>query len=105
MTEHPTTGDPAETTEALILRRSLLGGLGLAAIGGLTAGALGLSGNAAAPRAAATPRAATATLTHDPTHAVAAAGSPSATPPVDPDVEAEAKVEAFPPKADGSRRQ
>src|SRR5206468_10543205 len=78
MTHDTRTDDLTEASGALLLRRSLLGGLGLAAIGGLTAGALGLTGNAATPRtllAAATP-----TATHDPTHAVAVA-SPSATPP------------------------
>jgi FtsP/CotA-like multicopper oxidase with cupredoxin domain len=97
MDETTRTREP-DTAEALLLRRSLLGGLGLAAIGGLTAGALGLTGNAASPRTAVT---ATATPTHDPTHAVAAAASPSATPPMDHDVEAEAKVKAFPAKTSG----
>src|SRR2546428_1768589 len=101
MSDDPRTDDRAEDSSAVLLRRSLLGGLGLAAIGGLTAAALGLTGNAATPVRAAP----TASPAHDPTHSVAAVASPSATPPMDHDAEAEAKVKAFPAKTNGAGLQ
>lgn len=85
--------------EGTIARRSLLGALGLATVGGLTAGVLGLTGRAAAPRAEAT-----ATASHTPSHLPASAASPTPRPSatMDHDAQAEAVVKAFPAKTQGS---
>src|SRR5919109_4403767 len=89
--------DPAGT----LARRTLLGAVGVATIGGLTAGVLGLTGRAAGPAPFA---AATATPTLPPTHTAAhtdgATASPSAQ--MDHDAQAEAAVKAFPAKTQGT---
>lgn len=97
----PRTADEPDDAGAVLARRTLLGGLGIAAIGGLTAGALGLTGRGAPQTRAAA--AATATGTASPS-AVAAATA-SATPKVDHDAMAEAVVKAFPAKTRGEGLQ
>lgn len=86
--------DPAGT----LARRTLLGAVGIAGIGGLTAAALGLTG-----RGAPATRIATALAT--PTHSVVAAATASPTPPMDHDALAEAVVKAFPAKTQGTGLQ
>ncbi|TMC29894.1 MAG: hypothetical protein E6J27_04445 [Chloroflexi bacterium] len=62
--------DPGGT----LARRTLLGAIGLATIGGLTAGVLGLTGRAAGPtRLSTASSVATQTPTHSASHAVTAA--------------------------------
>ena len=100
---HPAEGpieppDPAGT----LARRTLLGAVGIAGIGGLTAAALGLTGRgASATRVAA----ALATPTHSASHSVVAAATASATPRMDHDALAEAVVKAFPAKTQGTGLQ
>lgn len=93
--------EPPDPAGALA-RRTLLGAIGIAGIGGLTAAVLGLTG-----RGAPTTRVADAvsTPTHPASHSVAAAASPSATPRIDHDAEAEAVVKAFPAKTQGTGLQ
>jgi FtsP/CotA-like multicopper oxidase with cupredoxin domain len=84
---------------AAILRRTLLGAVGVSAIGGITAGVLGLTGRAAVAReVVATPTA--VTPTHTASHPITAA-SPSASPKMDHDAQAEAAVKVFPAKTAG----
>src|SRR6266849_3651965 len=95
--------EPADSPSATMARRALLGAVGVAAIGGLTAGALGLTGRAASPVKVTLASASSApTPTHDPSHAVAAATS---TPTMDHDAQAEAAVKAFPAKTQGAGLQ
>src|SRR6185312_930161 len=97
--------DDADTGEpgATLLRRTLLGALGVSAIGGLTAGVLGLTGKAAVARDI-TPSPSVAP-THTATHTTVAAASPSASPTMDHDAQAEAAVKAFPAKTAGEGLQ
>ena len=82
--------DPGGT----LARRTLLGAIGLATIGGLTAGVLGLTGRAAGPtRVSTASSVATQTPTHSASHAVTAA--PVAT-HADHDAQAEAGGEGVP---------
>lgn len=96
--------EPADPTGTLA-RRTLLAGLGVATVGGLTAGVLGLTGRAATPGRV-IPAVATesASPTHDASHVASATGSPSAT-PMDHDAQAEAAVKAFPAKTSGTGLQ
>jgi len=88
--------DPVGT----IARRTLLGALGVATVGGLTAGALGITGRAASPVRAVTAASPSTAATHDASHGATATGSPPAT-PMDHDAQAEAAVKAFPAKTSG----
>src|SRR5437016_14138398 len=92
--------DPAGT----IARRTMLGALGIATVGGLTAGVLGLTGRAATPQrvAAAGPSAAP---THDASHGVAAGTGTPAPAVMGHDAQAEAAVKAFPAKTAGTGLQ
>ena len=92
----PRDADPADTADAkaTIARRSLIGAVGFATLGGIAAGALGLTGNGAAPARVA---AATSTPTTSPTPRRSAA--PTAT--MDHDAHAESVVKAFPAKTAG----
>src|SRR5437868_2055893 len=94
-------------TTATIARRSLLGALGIATVGGLTASVLGLTGRAATPlseRVAAISTSAAAA--HDASHLTTATGTPSAAPThADHDAQAEAAVKAFPAKTAGAGLQ
>jgi len=78
-----------------IARRTLLGAIGFASLGGLAAGALGLTGRGAAPANAAVV-AATATPT-----ATVRRTTPTPTPKIDHDAHAESLVKAFPAKTQG----
>ncbi|HET7700661.1 MAG TPA: multicopper oxidase domain-containing protein [Candidatus Limnocylindria bacterium] len=89
-------GEPSDHS-GTVARRTLLGAVGVATVGGLTAGVLGLTGRAAGPVRAL----ASASPTHAPTHSIAAAASPSPTPMVDHDQQAEATVKKFPAKTTG----
>ena len=98
-----TAREPADSPSATLARRTLLGALGIATVGGLTAGVLGLTGRAAGPaKSALTSGAASATPTHDASHSVVAnaTSTPAAT-HVDHDAQAEAAVKAFPAKTQG----
>jgi FtsP/CotA-like multicopper oxidase with cupredoxin domain len=98
----PATTEPADP-HGTLARRTLLGAVGIATVGGLTAGVLGLTGRAASPARAAA-ASASAAATHEAGH-VAATGAPSATPMVDHDAQAEAAVKAFPAKTAGTGLQ
>src|SRR6185503_21343751 len=95
--EHPLPAPSANDHDrdepgATLLRRTLLSALGVSAIGGLTAGVLGLTGRAAVARDI-TPSP-TAVPTHTAVHTTVAAASPSASPAMDHDALAEAAVKA-----------
>jgi FtsP/CotA-like multicopper oxidase with cupredoxin domain len=93
-----------DSTSGTLARRALLGAVGIAAVGGLTAGVLGLTGRAASPaRALAT--GATSTPTHDPTHSVVANATSTPSTQMDHDAQAEAAVKAFPAKTAGTGLQ
>jgi len=94
----PTSAD-GDDMGPTIFRRTLLGALGISAIGGLTAGVLGLTGKAASPRETASSP--TAPATHTAQHTTVAAASPSPSPSMDHDAQAEAAVKAFPAKTQG----
>ncbi len=94
---HAQRGEPSAT----LARRTLLGAIGVATVGGLTAGVLGLSGHATGPARAT----AAATAAHTPTRGAAAAASPSPTAMMDHDALAEAAVKAFPAKTSGTGLQ
>jgi FtsP/CotA-like multicopper oxidase with cupredoxin domain len=98
-TDNPSSPPGADRDEpgATMLRRTLLGAVGVSAIGGLTAGVLGLTGKAAAAREVV----ATAPATHTAAHTTVAAASPSPSPVMDHDAQAEAAVKAFPAKTAG----
>jgi FtsP/CotA-like multicopper oxidase with cupredoxin domain len=81
-----------------IARRALLGAVGVASLGGLAAGALGLTGRGAPP-----PRIAAATYTPLPTPR--RTGAPTPTPKMDHDAHAESVVKAFPAKTAGAGLQ
>src|SRR5437764_1413076 len=83
-TEHP---DPAGT----IARRTMLGALGIATVGGLTAGVLGLTGRAATPLRV-TSAADSQAPSHDASHGAPAATAAPAATPMDHDAQAEAAV-------------
>src|SRR5438094_8475775 len=89
--------DPAGT----IARRTMLGALGIATVGGLTAGVLGLTGRAATPLRATAAASSSAGPSHDASHGAPAATGAPATPPMDHDAQAEAAVKAFPAKTAG----
>ncbi len=96
----PSSDDPdRDEPGATLLRRTLLGAVGVSAIGGLTAGVLGLTGKAAVARDI-TPSP-SAVPTHTAVHTTVAAASPSASPAMDHDAQAEAAVKAFPAKTSG----
>src|SRR5687768_7656590 len=88
--------DPNDVSEpqATIARRTLIGAVGFATLGGIAAGALGLTGNGAAPARVA---AATSTSSISPTPRRSVA--PTAT--MDHDAHAESVVKAFPAKTAG----
>jgi manganese oxidase len=86
-----------EDTRATIARRSLIGAIGVASLGGIAASALGFTGRGAAPARIA---AATSTPTATPVRPTA-----SPTPTIDHDVHAEAMVKAFPAKTQGAGLQ
>jgi manganese oxidase len=89
----------AQDPTGTIARRTLIGAVGLAGLGGIAATALGLTGNGAAPA-----RIAAATST--PAATVLRTATPaSATPAVDHDAHAEALVKAFPAKTQGAGLQ
>src|SRR6266545_2142042 len=96
----PAASEPADQG-GTVARRALLGAVGVATVGGLTASVLGLTGRAAGPARAAS---ASPAATHEAGHA-AATGAPSATPMVDHDAQAEAAVKAFPAKTAGAGLQ
>src|SRR5437773_5613867 len=87
----------SEDTRGMIARRTLIGAIGFASLGGIAAGALGLTGRGAAPA-----RIAAATFTPSPT-ALRVAVSP--TPTMDHDAHAEMLVKAFPAKTQGAGLQ
>lgn len=91
------TTDPSEA-KATLARRTLLGAIGFATLGGIAAGALGLTGRGASPARAA---AATSTPTLSPTPRRTA--TPTAT--MDHDAHAESVVKAFPAKTEGAGLQ
>jgi FtsP/CotA-like multicopper oxidase with cupredoxin domain len=94
-----TTDEPSDPAGSLA-RRTLLGAIGVATIGGLTAGVLGLTGRAAGPaRVAAATSSPLATPTHAATHTAAATSAASQ---MDHDAQAEAAVKAFPAKTQGT---
>jgi FtsP/CotA-like multicopper oxidase with cupredoxin domain len=78
--------------KATIARRTLIGAVGFATLGGIAAGALGLTGNGAAPA-----RVAAATSTPSPTPR----RTPAPTATIDHDAHAETVVKAFPAKTAG----
>ncbi len=94
---HDIPGEPRDT-RATIARRTLLGALGVATLGGLAAGALGLTGRGAAPAQAGT-IAASATPTRTPARTATTA------PTMSHDQQAEAVVKAFPAKTQGAGLQ
>ncbi len=88
-----------EDTGGTIARRALIGAIGFASLGGIAAGALGLTGRGAAPaRVAAATSTATATALRTTVPA-------SPTPTMDHDTHAEAMVKAFPAKTQGAGLQ
>ena len=87
----------AEDARGTIARRTLIGAIGFASLGGIAAGALGLTGRGAAPA-----RIAAATLMPTPT-ALRVTASP--TPTMDHDAHAEMLVKAFPAKTQGAGLQ
>jgi manganese oxidase len=94
------TDEPSDPTGSLA-RRTFLGAIGVATIGGLTAGVLGLTGRAAGPaRVAAATTSPVATPTHAATHTGAATAAASTQ--MDHDAQAEAAVKAFPAKTQGT---
>lgn len=109
-TDLPSDPEPSEPADpaGTIARRTLLGALGVATVGGLTAGALGITGRAATPLAqriaASSPSAA---VSHDAGRVATATGTPIASPTahVDHDAQAEAVVKAFPAKTAGAGLQ
>ena len=90
-----TTAEEPEDAGAVLARRTLLGALGISAIGGMTAAVLGLTG-----RGAPSVRVAAAIATPSTTAARSANVVPTAT-PMDHDAHAEAVVKAFPAKTAG----
>ena len=90
---HDTEPIDASEAKATFARRTLIGAVGFATLGGIAAGALGLTGRGAAPA-----RIAAATSTPSPTPRRTAA--PTAT-TVDHDAHAESVVKAFPAKTAG----
>src|SRR5207302_9956493 len=110
MTDDGTTNPPVPSDDApadpsgTLARRTLLGALGIATVGGLTAGVLGLTGRAATPqRVAATGP--SAAPTHDASHGVAAGTGTPAPAVMGHDAQAEAAVKAFPAKTAGAGLQ
>jgi len=91
----PLATEAPEDANAMLARRTLLGAVGVAAIGGVTAAVLGLTG-----RGAPAVRVAAATSTPVPSAARSAAPSATAT-ALDHDAHAEAMVKAFPAKTAG----
>ena len=92
-------GDTATTSDAggTIARRTLIGAIGIATLGGIAAGTLGLTGRGAGPARAA---AATSTPTTSPLRTAAQSpAGPAAT--IDHDAHAESTVKAFPAKTQG----
>ena len=89
--------EPQDTT-GTIARRTLIGAVGLAGLGGIAATALGLTGNGAAPA-----RIAAATST--PAATLLRTAPPSAAPTMDHDGHAESLVKAFPATTQGAGLQ
>jgi FtsP/CotA-like multicopper oxidase with cupredoxin domain len=87
------TPEPSDA-KATLARRTLLGSIGLATLGGITAGAMGFTGRGASPARAAAATS-TAALTATPRQTIA----PTAT--TDHDGHAESMVKAFPAKTAG----
>ena len=100
----PATTRSAEEKGATIARRTLLGAVGVSAIGGLTAGVLGMTGRGATSGtvAGATP---SATASHLATHSTVAAATATPVATMDHDAQAEAAVKAFPAKTSGTGLQ
>jgi FtsP/CotA-like multicopper oxidase with cupredoxin domain len=90
--------EPLDAT-GLIARRTLIGAVGLASLGGIAATALGLSGNGASPERIA---AATSTPSATPLRTTTA---PTPTAAVDHDAHAESLVRSFPAKTQGTGLQ
>jgi FtsP/CotA-like multicopper oxidase with cupredoxin domain len=91
----PLATEPPDDAGAVLARRTLLGAFGVAAVGGITAGVLGLTG-----RGAPAVRVAAATFTPSQTPVRTAIPASSAT-HSDHDAQAEAVVKAFPAKTAG----
>lgn len=89
--------EPTDPT-GTIARRTLLGAIGMASLGGIAAGALGFTGQGAAPA-----RAATSTPSPRATALRSATAAPS--PTMAPDAHAESLVRAFPAKTQGAGLQ
>ncbi|MDP9251846.1 MAG: multicopper oxidase domain-containing protein [Chloroflexota bacterium] len=88
-----------EDLRGTFARRTLIGAVGLASLGGIAAGALGLTGRGAGPT-----RVASATSAATPS-AVRTTAPASLAPTMDHDAHAEATVKAFPAKTQGAGLQ
>ena len=94
------TDDPTGT----LARRTILGGVGLAALGAIAASGLGITGRGASSArvaAASTTPSSAATPTHDPSHTAAATAATKTSVQMSHDAEAEAAVKAFPARTLG----
>ncbi len=98
----PKTTETRQDRGATIARRTLLGAVGVSAIGGLTAGVLGITGQGASAERVLVGATPSAAASHSATHSAVAAATSTPAAQMDHDAQAEAVVKSFPAKTSGT---